>query len=139
MVLHKELEGNGVSVVLVNRPLGTTPEDQLLLQMQGVVAEHEAQALREQAQRHEALQVVFSHVQGFADQVKASLPKADWPTRREILRALVKRVEVGNDTINIVYKVPPRPFDVAPGGGHRNIVAHATPWAWHPGGKKHRP
>ena len=35
----EELQACGVDVVFVNRPLGTTPEDQLLLQVQGVVAE----------------------------------------------------------------------------------------------------
>jgi site-specific DNA recombinase len=31
MVLLEELQGHGVEVVFVNRPLGTNPEDQLLL------------------------------------------------------------------------------------------------------------
>ncbi|HWY88546.1 MAG TPA: recombinase family protein, partial [Gemmataceae bacterium] len=51
MVLHEELEGNGVNVVFVNRPLGTTPEDQLLLQMQGVVAEYERAKILERTRR----------------------------------------------------------------------------------------
>ena len=73
--------------------------------------------VQQQAKRDEDFQVVFSHVQAFADLVKAGLTTADWLTRREILRALVKRVEVGRDTIDIVYKVPSRPFAKAPNGG----------------------
>jgi site-specific DNA recombinase len=79
--------------------------------------EEELRVLREQAHRNEALQSVFSHVQDFADQVKKGLTTADWLTRREIIRALVKRVEIGSDTIDITYKVPPRPFVKAPEGG----------------------
>jgi site-specific DNA recombinase len=79
--------------------------------------EEQAKAVREQAQRDEALQSVFSHVQQFADQVHKGLKTADWMTRREIIRALVKRVEVGNNTIDITYKIPPRPFAKAPEGG----------------------
>ena len=74
----------------------------------------ELQTATEQTQRDEDLRLVFSHVQNFADQVKAGLKTVDWTTRREILRALVKRVEVGNDTIRIVYKVPSPPFAKAP-------------------------
>ena len=41
MVLVEELRACGVELVFVNRPLGTTPEDQLLLQVQSVIAEYE--------------------------------------------------------------------------------------------------
>jgi hypothetical protein len=45
------------------------------------------------------------------------LEAADWKARREILRALVKRVEVGTDAVKVVYKVDPRPFDQGPERG----------------------
>ena len=51
MVLLEELQDAGVAVVFVNRPLGTTPEDQLLLQMQGVIAEYEHAKLLERTRR----------------------------------------------------------------------------------------
>ena len=41
MLLLEELQARGVAVVFANRPLGTTPEDQLLVQVQGVIAEYE--------------------------------------------------------------------------------------------------
>jgi site-specific DNA recombinase len=77
----------------------------------------ELHTVTEQAQRDEDLRLVFSHVQDFADQVKAGLTTVDWTTRREILRALVKRVEVDKDSIRIVYKVPSPPFAKPPKGG----------------------
>jgi site-specific DNA recombinase len=79
--------------------------------------EVELARLSEQAQHTRELQLVFSRVEEFADQVKAELTTADWTTRREILRAMVKRVEVGEDTIRVVYKVPAHPFVKAPEGG----------------------
>jgi site-specific DNA recombinase len=101
--------------------------------------------LIEQAHREEDWRRVFSQVHDFADQVKAGLTTANWVTQREIIRALVKRVEVGQETINIVYKVPSRPFAKAPNGGpfqhccprvcvgmEAGTHAHAKPWAWHP-------
>src|SRR6516162_8196185 len=43
--------------------------------------------------------------------------KADWDTRRAILRALIKHVEVGKEAIRVVYKVNPDPFDQDPERG----------------------
>ena len=41
VLLLEELTQRGVEVLFLNRPLGHTPEDQLLLQVQGVIAEYE--------------------------------------------------------------------------------------------------
>jgi site-specific DNA recombinase len=79
--------------------------------------EGDLRTLTEQSQRDADLHLVFSHMQDFADQVKANLTTADWATRREILRALVKQVEVDKANIRIVYKVSSRPFVKAPNGG----------------------
>jgi site-specific DNA recombinase len=50
-LLLEELQANGVEVVFVNRPVGSTPEDQLLLNVQGVVAEYERAKLLERTRR----------------------------------------------------------------------------------------
>jgi hypothetical protein len=44
------------------------------------------------------------------------LNEADWSTRREIIRALVKQVEVSEEEIRIVYRVNTVPFARAPQG-----------------------
>jgi len=41
LVLIEEFQRVGVDIIFVNRPIAQTPEDQLLLQMQGVIAEFE--------------------------------------------------------------------------------------------------
>jgi site-specific DNA recombinase len=79
--------------------------------------EEERRLLSEQAKHEEELRLVFSHLEDFADQMKAGLTTVDWGQRREILRALLKRVEVEKDTLRIVYKVPLHPFAKGPGGG----------------------
>src|SRR5207249_10434341 len=40
-LLIEELRSSGVEVVFVNRGLGQSPEDDLLLQVQGIIAEYE--------------------------------------------------------------------------------------------------
>jgi site-specific DNA recombinase len=51
LVLVEELQACGVELVFVNRPLGATPEDQLLLQVQGVIAEYERAKILERTRR----------------------------------------------------------------------------------------
>ena len=60
------------------------------------------------------LLAMLEHVERFAERIKAGLHEADWQTRRDILRALLKQVEIGAEGVRIVYKVPAVPFDRSP-------------------------
>ena len=51
MVLVDELRRCGVEVVFINQPLGQTPEDHLLLQVQGMIAEYERAKIMERSRR----------------------------------------------------------------------------------------
>src|SRR5262249_2085860 len=66
--------------------------------------------------RREELRLALSCLEGFAAEVHSNLEQADWGKRREIIRALVKRVEIGHDEVRIVYRVAPVPFVEAPAG-----------------------
>ncbi len=79
--------------------------------------EGDLRLLTEQARQEEELRVVFSRVEDVAEQMKAGLTSADWGQKREILRALLKRVEVDKETLRLVYKVPLDPFVESPAGG----------------------
>jgi site-specific DNA recombinase len=50
-LLLEEFRASGVAVVFVNRALGQSPEDDLLLQVQGVIAEYERAKIVERARR----------------------------------------------------------------------------------------
>ena len=69
-----------------------------------------------QARRAE-LRLALNCLEEFAAEVRSGLEKAEWGKRREIMRALIKRVEIGHDEIRIVYRVAPVPFVEAPAGG----------------------
>jgi site-specific DNA recombinase len=77
--------------------------------------EQETSVLSQQRASQEQLQEVLQQWQQFADHIGKNLQKASWATRREIMVALVKRIEVGVEEVNIVYKVPglkePNPAD----------------------------
>ncbi|HEY6072083.1 MAG TPA: recombinase family protein, partial [Anaerolineales bacterium] len=51
VLLLDELTQRGVEVIFLNRPLGHTPEDQLLLHVQGVIAKYERAKLLERSRR----------------------------------------------------------------------------------------
>jgi len=51
VLLVDELQHWGVELCFLNRPLGSTPEDQLLLQVQGMVAEYERAKILERSRR----------------------------------------------------------------------------------------
>jgi site-specific DNA recombinase len=51
VLVTDEFERCGVEVVYLNRPLGNTPEDNLLLQMQGMMAEYERAKINERHRR----------------------------------------------------------------------------------------
>ena len=63
------------------------------------------------------LQLIIGHVEEFAAKVKGGLERADWNSRREIVRTLVKRVEVDERQVNLVFRVNEYPFDSRPDGG----------------------
>ena len=51
MLLVDELRRAGVELVFLNHPIGQSPEDQLLLQMQGMMAEYERAKILERSRR----------------------------------------------------------------------------------------
>jgi len=84
----------------------------------------EAKLLTERETREEQLRVVIHRLEQFAQHVSHGLDSADATLRRELIRALVKRVELSNDEVRIVYRIDLHPFDHGPNGGH---LRH---WLW---------
>jgi site-specific DNA recombinase len=79
--------------------------------------ETEAKANSERDAEEQNLRAALDQLQLFAERIRDGLQDADWNTRRDIMRALIKQVEVGEEAIRVVYKVSPVPFDRAPNGG----------------------
>jgi site-specific DNA recombinase len=79
--------------------------------------EREQQELaNEEAQRSE-LRLLIGQLEDFTARLGSGLGQADWLTRREIIRALVKQIEVNDAQVRIVYRVKTFPFVNAPNGG----------------------
>ncbi len=87
-------------------------------------ARQHLEKLRAEAQTQEQLQaqiremrLVIGHLEAFADRVRGGLDNADWTTQRQLVSTLVKRVEIGEEEVRLVYRVDCGPFEGAPSGG----------------------
>lgn len=69
--------------------------------------EEQAQYLKEAAEGEGELRLILGRLETFTSHVKAGLEQADWQTRRDIIRALVKRVEVDEQQIRVVFRLSP--------------------------------
>ena len=72
-----------------------------------LITEQKRQLRSEESIRSE-LRLVVGRREDFAAKVWDGLQSADWQTQREIIRALVRRVEVDEDQICVVFRVSPR-------------------------------
>ncbi len=66
------------------------------------------QCVDEEEQRR-TLSLVIGRMKEFANTVTDGLTNADWATRRALIRAVVKRVEIGDEDVRIVYTISPDP------------------------------
>lgn len=75
------------------------------------------QLVDEQARRRE-MRLVIDQLETFAARVKEGLDQMDWPSKRAILRTLIRAVEVGPEEVRIIYRIELLPFELAPKRGY---------------------
>jgi site-specific DNA recombinase len=74
--------------------------------------ELQCEQLRSQARQEAELQLVIGRLEVFSAQVSAGLDELDWTGRRELIRTLVKRVEIEPERVRVVFRIdedPPPP------------------------------
>jgi site-specific DNA recombinase len=79
--------------------------------------EAEAVADAERQVQTQELRLVLGRLEEFAQRVREGRADSDQEARRELICALVKRVEVDEAGVRIVYKVAPPPVEEGPGRG----------------------
>ena len=72
--------------------------------------EEQSQNIRLQDQQRMELQLVIGRIEEFSSNVKLGLEKLDWKGQRELIRTLVKRVEIGKEHINVVFRIGEGPL-----------------------------
>src|SRR6266446_1514536 len=76
--------------------------------------EEQRQAGADEAALQTELQLIIGRLEDFATKVHSGLETADWASQRDLIRTLVKRVEVARDQANIVFRVDPYAGDPDP-------------------------
>jgi len=69
--------------------------------------EEHQQQLRDEAGLEQELRLILGRLEDFTSRVKEGLQTSDWSTRREIIRALVKRVEIDQEQVHVVFRIGP--------------------------------
>ena len=69
--------------------------------------EAQIEHLKAEGEVEEELRLILGRLETFAAQVHDGLQQADFQTRREIIRSLVKRVDVDQQHIRVVFRVSP--------------------------------
>jgi len=67
--------------------------------------ESQANDIREENHRQAELQLIIGRLEEFAAKVAAGLEHLDWSGRRELIRTLVKRIDIDRDRVNVVFRV----------------------------------
>src|SRR5262249_25281198 len=62
-------------------------------------------ALADEAAMQGELQLIIGRLEDFAAKLHDGLEAADWTSQRDLIRALVKRVEVARGNVNIVFRI----------------------------------
>ena len=101
--------------------------------------ENDRKALTEKLELERDLVLVIGRLEEFTSRLQIGLSELDWSARRDVIRALVKRIEIDHDKIDVVFRVPgpspqggtpsgpPSPTDTAPPNWqHCGNVHHPT-------------
>jgi site-specific DNA recombinase len=83
--------------------------------------EEQLQSLKEDAEVEQELRLILGRLESFAAKVQDGLHQADFQTRRDIIRALVKRVEIDESQIRVVFRVSPISPAPASNGASPNL------------------
>jgi site-specific DNA recombinase len=67
--------------------------------------EAQCQRLAEEETLHHELQLIVGRLGEFAAQVTQNLEELEWSRQRDIIRALVRRVEIALDRVQVVFRV----------------------------------
>ena len=76
------------------------------------------QMLMNNSRRRDELRLVIGQLEEFGQRVREGLEASDLGTRRQIITALVKQIEIDSEQVSIVYKIGPSPFDSSPTVGN---------------------
>jgi len=67
--------------------------------------ENQIQQINQQANMCSQLKLIIGRLEDFASKISHSLCQADWSMQRELIRLLVKRIEIDLNSVNVVFRI----------------------------------
>jgi hypothetical protein len=92
--------------------------------------EAQCQQLAEEETLHHELQLIVGRLAEFAAQVTQNLEELEWSRQRDIIRALVRRVEIALDRVQVVFRVDAFAGETDPEKKACNFVRGVTTLPW---------
>jgi site-specific DNA recombinase len=71
--------------------------------------EEQAVRMQNEAAQRAALSLIVGRLEDFARQVRQQMAAVDWSMQRDLIRLLVKRVEIDREEVTVVLRVTPTP------------------------------
>src|SRR4030095_3003807 len=78
------------------------------------ILEEQLQQLADEMVQQRELRLLIGQLEEFVMKVQRNLATADWEMKREIIRALVRRVEIDKQEVTVVFRVGPDPSSEPP-------------------------
>src|SRR5215471_7121298 len=78
------------------------------------ILEEQLQQLADEAVQQRELRLLIGQLEEFVMKVQRNLATADWAMKREIIRAVVRRVEIDKQKVTVVFRVGPDPYSQPP-------------------------
>src|SRR3954451_19835958 len=101
--------------------------------------EERAASLRDEAALPTTLALVIGRLEDFARQVQGRMAEVDWSLQRDLIRTLVKRVEIDRDGINVVFRVALSPSDPRPPDPAGKRTLQDCGWSGQPAARQNLP
>ena len=79
--------------------------------------EEQEKVLQEEENQQANLQVIMGQIEEFTATLKGRLEALEWGQKRDIIRMVVKRVDIDAQQIRVVFQLNPDPFLLAPNRG----------------------
>jgi site-specific DNA recombinase len=87
--------------------------------------EEQRTALAAAAEARRDLTLVIGRLADFSTKVRQNLDLLDWTTRRDVIRLMVRRIEIDDGQIEIVFRIPP--LSGGPGRDHTSQPTQHCP------------
>ena len=97
------------------------------LKQRVAILEAQVKHLNDEATLHQEIRLIIGRLEEFAQKVNHGLDQTSWDAQRQMIRTLVKRVEVDTENVNVVFRVgefplgPQTDLDSLPDCGRRNF------------------